>query len=164
MDIKIRKAKLNDLEDIKSIIARAKVFMAANGNPSQWGRAYPDEAVLIKDIENENAYVCTTGEKVIGTFSLIFGDEVTYKNINEGAWSEDLPYGTIHRLASDGSVCGLAQIVFDFAKAQINYLRVDTHRDNEKMLAAIEMAGFKKCGIIYVADGSERLAFDFVKK
>ena len=164
MDIKIRKAKLTDLEDIKKMIAGAKVFMKENGNPNQWGGAYPDENVLIKDIENENAYVCTLDEKVIGTFSLIFGQEETYKKIYDGAWSEDLPYGTIHRLASDGSVKGLSQIVFDYAKDQINYLRVDTHKDNEKMLAAIEKAGFKKCGIIYVKDGSERIAFDFVKK
>lgn len=164
MDIKIRKAKLTDLEDIKKIIAGAKVFMKANGNPSQWVGAYPDEDVLIKDIENENAYVCTSDGKVIGTFSLIFGKEETYKKIYDGAWSEDLPYGTIHRLASDGSVKGLSQIVFDYAKDQINYLRVDTHRANEKMLAAIEKAGFKKCGIIYVKDGSERIAFDFIKK
>ncbi len=164
MELKIRQAKLSDLEAIENIIAGARAFMAANGNPSQWGGAYPDEAVLIRDIENENAYVCISDGKVVGTFSLIIGDEINYKNIYDGIWSEDLPYGTIHRLASDGSVRGLSQIVFDFAKDQIKYLRVDTHRDNKKMLAAIEKAGFKKCGIIYVADGSERIAFDFIKK
>lgn len=164
MEIKIRRAKLSDLEQIKNILAGAKAFMAANGNPNQWGGAYPDEDVLVKDIENENAYVCILDEKVVGTFSLIYGEEATYKNIYDGSWSQDLPYGTIHRLASDGSIRGLSQIVFDFAKDQYKYLRVDTHRDNEKMLAAIERAGFKKCGIIYVADGSERIAFDFIKK
>lgn len=164
MDIKIRKAKLTDLEDIKRIIAKAKTFMAANGNQSQWGGAYPGEDVLIEDIEAGNSYVCTSDEKIIGTFSLIFGQEETYKKIYDGAWSENIPYGTIHRLASDGSIRGLSQIVFDFAKEKINYLRVDTHKDNEKMLAAIEKAGFKKCGIIHVGDGSERIAFDFIKK
>ncbi|WP_082380205.1 hypothetical protein [Neofamilia massiliensis] len=108
MDIKIRKAKLTDLEDIKKIITKAKTFMAANGNPSQWGGAYPGEDVLIKDIEAGNSYVCILDEKVIGTFSLIFGQEETYKKIYDGAWSEDIPYGTIHRLASDGSVKGLS--------------------------------------------------------
>lgn len=164
MDIKIRKAKLTDLEDIKKIIEKAKVFMKANGNPNQWAGAYPGEGVLIKDIEAGNSYVCTRDEKVVGIFSLIYGKEATYKKIYDGAWSEDLPYGTIHRLASDGSGRGLSQIVFDYAKNQYDYLRVDTHRDNERMLAAIEKAGFKKCGIIYVADGSERIAFDFIKK
>lgn len=164
MDIKIRKTELTDLEDIKKIIKKAKVFMKANGNPTQWAGPYPGEDILIKDIEAGNSYVCTSDEKIIGTFSLIFGKEETYKKIYNGAWSEDLPYGTIHRLASDGSVRGLSQIVFNFAKDQFNYLRVDTHRDNEKMLAVIERAGFKKCGIIYVADGSERIAIDFIKK
>lgn len=31
------------------------------------------------------------------------------------------------------------------------------------MQAAIEKYGFQKCGIIYVRDGAERIAYDYMK-
>lgn len=38
-------------------------------------------------------------------------------------------------------------------------LRADTHRNNRTMRHLLEKSGFRYCGIIHVADGSERLAY-----
>ena len=63
-------------------------------------------------------------------------------------------------MASDGHTHGIARATFDYCAAQTDYLRIDTHADNRPMLRAITRYGFRPCGIIYVRDGSPRLAFD----
>ena len=49
----------------------------------------------------------------------------------------------------------------NFAKRKKRDLRIDTHKDNRPMQAVIRKFGFQECGVIYVADGSSRLAFDY---
>lgn len=38
-------------------------------------------------------------------------------------------------------------------------VRIDTHRDNQPMQALLKKCGFAYCGRIFLADGSERIAF-----
>ena len=38
---------------------------------------------------------------------------------------------------------------------------LDTHENNRVMQRAAERYGFKKCGTIYVADGSPRIAYQW---
>ena len=45
----------------------------------------------------------------------------------------------------------------------IDNIRVDTHRDNAPMRRVIEENRFTCCGIIYLADGSPRLAFEWIE-
>ena len=158
----IRLADAGDLEAILSLFDTARRFMAANGNPTQWIAGYPDAAVVREDIARGNCYVCTTAEseRIVGTFAFILGEEPTYRLIEQGHWHADRPYGTIHRMASDGHTRGIARATFDYCAARTDYLRIDTHADNRPMLRAITRYGFLPCGVIYVRDGSPRLAFD----
>ena len=50
----------------------------------------------------------------------------------------------------------------DFALLQTRtgHLRIDTHADNHVMQRCILREGFSRCGVIYVADGSARVAFE----
>ncbi len=93
---------------------------------------------------------------------MIIGDEPTYR-VKDGTWNYNKPYGTIHRLASNGKAKGIAKASFDFCSSIMDYIRIDTHKNNLSMQAAIEKYGFQKCGIIYVRDGSERIAYDYMK-
>ena len=77
----------------------------------------------------------------------------------DGAWHSDRPYGTIHRIASDGSG-GILGTAVAFGKSRTDYLRIDTHEDNKVMQHAIEKLGFRRCGIIHLSDGSPRIAYD----
>ena len=77
-----------------------------------------------------------------------------------GRWHADRPYGTIHRIASDGTAKGIARFVFDWCAQQIDYLRIDTHENNRPMQAAVLRYGFQPCGIVQVRGGA-RLAFDY---
>ena len=70
---------------------------------------------------------------------------------------------TIHRIASSGAVRGVFDKAVDFALLSHDVVRVDTHRDNEPMKRAIMRRGFSYCGVIYLANGDERLAYEIVK-
>ena len=95
--------------------------------------------------------------------AFIIGEDPTYQVIEDGEWHSSKIYGTIHRIASSGKAKGLAKTCFDYCSEKIDYLRIDTHEDNQPMQDAVLRYGFKKCGIIYVRDGSKRVAFDYIK-
>ncbi len=137
--------------------------MHATGNPTQWNANYPALEDLEPDIQNGNSYVCVENDKVVATFTLIIGDEPNYQLIENGSWRSETPYGTVHRLASDGTTKGIARACFDFCKTQISHLRVDTHKDNQPMQACFKQNGFEECGIIYVSDGTPRIAYEFIR-
>lgn len=145
------------------IFDSAKKYMTAHGNETQWGDGYPGVDILKNDIINGDSYVLSDNGKLVGTFTLVFGEEPTYNVIKNGEWNFDKPYGTIHRLASDGTVRGIARACFEYCFEKTDYLRIDTHENNIAMRAAIESFGFKKCGNIYVRNRSERIAYDCLK-
>ncbi len=159
--MKVRGAKEADLERVGEVYEAARSFMRSQGNFSQWTGGYPSAALLRRDAEAGNLYVICEGERIVGAFSFIRGEDPTYAYI-EGKWRSEKPYGVIHRLGSDGSVHGIARCCFDFCKARCSYLRVDTHADNKPMQGAVAANGFSYCGVIYLEDGSPRLAYDFL--
>lgn len=158
----ITHAKYDDLNTILEIYNHARRFMKAHRNPAQWIDGYPGKEVIEKDIKNNNCYVCMENDKIAGVFSFIIGDEPNYQIIEQGNWRSNDTYGTIHRLASDGQTKGIAKCCFDFCAKKCPYLRIDTHMDNQPMQGAILKYGFQKCGIIHVANGTERIAFDYL--
>ena len=42
----------------------------------------------------------------------------------------------------------------------INNIKIDTHRENKSMQRFLNKNGFEYCGIIYLKDGAERIAFE----
>lgn len=159
--LKIRKSRPEDEDTIMRIFALARDYMVAHGNKMQWTNGYPGKELLHQDILGGNSYVFEKNRKIIGTFTFLIGAEPTYQRIEDGAWHADKPYGTIHRLASDGTARGIAKACFSFCSGRIDYLRIDTHKDNLAMQGAIEAFGFQKCGTIFVRDGTKRIAYDY---
>ena len=161
--MKIRKSRMEDINDIMKIIAIAKQYMVSHGNTTQWVDGYPGEEIIISDIKDNNSYVITHNDIIAGTFSFIIGKEPTYQVIKNGEWHYDRPYGTIHRLASGGITLVISKACFEYFLDQMDYIRIDTHKDNISMQAAIEKFGFKRCGNIYIWDGTERIAYDYLR-
>ena len=155
----VRPAMEVDMPEILPIFEYARKFMAETGNPTQWGSNRPNPELLWRDIECGQLYVVEADGNICGVFALIIGPDPTYTYIKDGQWHDDEIYGTIHRLASNGSG-GVFDACMDFCARQCAYLRIDTHRDNRIMQHLVEKAGFRYCGIIYVDDGTERLAYD----
>ena len=156
---KIRPAQLEDLDEILKIYEFAKKFMADTGNPTQWAGNYPQRELLEEDIANQGLFVVTEAEKICGVFYFVIGPDPTYAIIENGAWHSDRTYGTIHRIAGNGTG-GVFVTALDFCRSRMDYLRVDTHEDNKVMQHVVTKHGFKPCGIIYTDDGTPRIAFD----
>lgn len=155
-----RGATRSDLDQIMQIYARARAEMAAAGNPSQWGDDYPSQELIEQDILSNRLFVYLTNGRMEAVFAFILGQDPTYGNIEDGAWLDDrLPYGTLHRLASAGLRHGVAQEVLEWCLERCESLRVDTHADNRAMQHILEAGGFTRCGIIHVADGTPRIAY-----
>lgn len=154
----IRKSTAPDFENILRIYACAREKMKKNGNPKQWGDNRPTPETVARDIEHENSYVIEVSGKICGVFALIIGDEPTYQII-EGKWLNDKPYGTIHRVAGDGSVKGILKECLKFCESKIGNIRIDTHADNTIMQHLLQKNGYTRCGIIHVEDGTPRIAY-----
>ena len=156
----VRQARWEDYSRIMEIYAAAREFMAKTGNPTQWGTHYPPVEMLRADIPAGNLYVVEDGA-IHGVFAYFTEPDPTYSYIEDGAWLDDSPYGTIHRVAADGSG-GVFSAVLDFAKAQNPHVRIDTHADNRVMQHVLEKHGFTRTGIIYLEDGDPRIAYEKV--
>lgn len=153
----IRPAKQADLEQILGIYEVARQFMAEQGNPTQWHSGYPDRELLEQDIQLGRLYALVREEIICGAFVFYIGDDPTYAYI-EGNWVSDKPYGVIHRIAGTGG--GIFAAALSFCIEQIGHIRIDTHHDNKPMQHVVEKAGFSKRGIIYVEDGTPRIAYE----
>ena len=158
--MEIRKATREDVPEIMRIFDIARAYMRASGNLHQWLGGYPGKDIVLSDIQMGNQYILIADGTPVGAFSLIPGEEPTYQYIENGHWHYDRPYATIHRLASRGTVPGIAKACFDYSRQKYPYLRIDTHEDNLPMQKAILRYGFQKCGTIYLSDGAPRIAFD----
>ncbi|RGY99404.1 GNAT family N-acetyltransferase [Clostridium sp. AM58-1XD] len=158
--MKIRKATERDLERLLEIYEEARIFMAENGNPNQWGTSYPEKSLLIHDLEEGCSYVCTGDDgQILGTFYFRIGDEPNYHMIYDGKWLNDNPYAVVHRIASAARAKGAASFCLEWCFSQYNNIRIDTHRQNLPMQHMLEKNGFTLCGTVFVEDGSERIAY-----
>lgn len=160
--MEIRLAQQSDMDEVERVFASAREFMREAGNPTQWGDSYPEPEVLQQDLAHGQLYVASVDGRICGVFVFALGEDPTYALIEDGAWLDNAPYGTIHRVASDGSAHGLFAAALEFCRATEPNIRIDTHADNAPMLGLIERAGFKRCGIIYHTDGTPRIAFQLL--
>lgn len=160
----IRRGDVSDITAVTDIYRAARKFMKDSGNPSQWGDSHPSVSLTAEDIEEGRLYVCEEGGRICGVFAYITGYDPTYAVIEDGNWHSDALYGTLHRVAAAPGCSGILSAAAEFALQQLPYLRIDTHEDNAPMIGAINKCGFKKCGIIYVEDGSPRIAYDLTSE
>lgn len=161
MNYEIRKATPADLPRILAIYAQARQFMARTGNPNQWKNSHPAKELLEQDIKDGNLYILEDPAGIHGVFAFLLGEDPTYHVIEDGHWHSSLPYGTIHRIASDGSG-GILHACVEYCFRKMPHLRIDTHADNRVTQGAIAKEGFQRCGIIYLTDGSPRIAYELL--
>lgn len=161
----IRLAETKDLDAVEQVYAAARAYMAASGNPHQWGDSgYPHRDLLEEDIEKKRLYVIEENGAVHAVFAFMLGDDPTYAYIEDGQWPNSKPYGTVHRIASDGQIKGMFTKAFDYCRSQIDEIRIDTHHDNKTMQHVVMKHGFVRCGIIYLENGDPRIAYQYAKE
>lgn len=155
----IRKTKPEELKLLLALYARARVFMAEHGNAGQWGNSYPEKALVEADIESGSSYVCEEEGRIAAAFFFSLEPDPCYERIEGGRWLNEKPYGVVHRITSDGKTKGAASFCLSWAFEQCGNLKIDTHRDNYVMKNLLEKNGFTYCGIVYMEDQTERMAY-----
>lgn len=156
----IRKATITDLPAILEVLEAGRRIMVESGNPNQWKPGYPDAGMVRADIEKEAGHVFDEDGCIVGYFAFIPSPDPTYSIIWQGAWLDDtLPYHVIHRIAKLPSAHGIFRDMIEYCAAIEPNLRIDTHRDNRIMQQNLAKHGFQFCGIIHIASGAERLAY-----
>ncbi len=147
-----------------AIYAHARAFMAAHGNPRQWGATgWPPEDLIRRDIAEGKSYVCVEDSRVLAVFFFDRGADIepTYRTIDQGQWEDPTPYGVVHRIAAAEGTRGAGAFCIRWAFDQCGHLRMDTHGDNRPMQNLLKKLGFRYRGVIYVAeDNDPRLAFE----
>ena len=163
-DFTVRRATDDDFQAISTIYDYARTFMRSCGNMSQWTNGYPAPEDTRRDAERGELYVLCCGGDVAAVFCMMTRPEPTYGVIYGGEWIKDGPYATVHRIAVSDRYRGrgCAALCFGHASKIFGNVRADTHRDNAPMQRALEKNGFVYCGIIHLANGDERLAYQLI--
>lgn len=156
----IRKTAAGDIPAVLSIYEDARRFMRENGNLTQWAGGYPQKEIIEEDVENGISYVVEDNSEIVCVFALLNGPDPTYSVIYDGQWPNENNYKVIHRIAVSKHQKGIASFVFNCCIKLCSDLRIDTHRDNIPMQNALKKSGFEYCGIIHLANGDERLAYN----
>lgn len=164
--MEFRKSVEADIYDIMSIVHQAQSYFREHGI-NQWQNGYPSIETIKNDIKNGYGYVLLKDAIIVGTAAVSFDGEKTYDSIYNGRWLSNNEYAVIHRIAvgSDYKGIGLASMIIKNAeemclKGGVHSIRIDTHKDNLSMQRLLQKNGFQYCGIIYLMDKSERMAYE----
>lgn len=168
MNYNITKTTKKDIDRVMVILGEARQSIGKLGI-DQWQYGYPTRDIIKDDVLKGFSYA-VRGEgddKIIATFCLKEDEEPTYKEIYDGAWINKGESFALHRIA----ICnlmrgkGVANVIIEFIveecrKKNISSLKVDTHEGNIPMRKMLEKNGFIYCGIIHLATGEERVAYE----
>ena len=166
--MEFRQANISDLDQIMEIIELSKKYLKET-KVDQWQDGYPAKEDLRRDIESGNSYVLTNKDEIIATTVISLDSESTYNSIFNGEWITNEEYIVMHRVAVHNKYKGkgiFKELIKEAESLALNNdifsIKIDTHRDNVSMQRAVVKNNFKRCGIIYLEDGSERIAFEKV--
>ena len=164
--MEFRKASAEDEDALMAIIDEAKAYFHRQGI-DQWQKGYPNRETLRADRQSGAGWVLVRDGIPVAYSAVIFGVEPTYRVLENGAWLREGPYVVVHRtcVREDRKGQGLAGRllgkVADMAWANgVRDLRIDTHMDNRSMRHMLEKNGFSARGIIHLADGDPRVAYE----
>ncbi|EGT2192763.1 GNAT family N-acetyltransferase [Clostridium perfringens] len=168
--MEFRQANISDLDQIVEIIELSKKYLKET-KVDQWQDGYPAKEDLRRDIESGNSYVLTNKDEIVATTVISLDGESTYNSIFNGEWITNEEYIVMHRVAVHDKYKGkgiFKELIKEAESLALNKgissIKIDTHRDNISMQRAVVKNDFKRCGIIYLGDGSERIAFEKVLK
>ena len=157
----IKLAEIKDIDIIMPMIEEGRKHIQSYNIP-QWINGYPSVDIITEDINNKRGYLLVEDNEIVGYFVKVDYDPCY--DIIEGKWLNDEPYVAIHRTVTKYFNKGLGTIMFDEIKKEYNHIRVDTHEGNISMNKCLLKNGFTYCGVIHIADGSPRNAYEYTKE
>ena len=165
----LRKAKSTELDEIMLIIEDGREFLRQQGI-NQWQHGSPSKETIEQDIKEQTSYVYEIDRNIIATAMLTNYDR-DYENYPT-LWSKCDNYLVIHRVATLKNIRNqgigrqfLSAIVEFVKKENIDYIRIDTHKDNKIMRKFLSDFGFVELGEIKLtmknnSDDKERIAYE----
>ena len=164
--MKFRLTNKNDIYRVLEIIEDGKNYLKEQGI-DQWQDGYPNKEVIEADIKNSCSYILEEDGTIIGTTVIGFDGESTYDKIYEGQWLSNEKYAVIHRMAVASLYRnrGISNLLMEYVERLvldkgISSIKIDTHKRNIPMRKFLEKMGYVYCGIIFLEDGKERVAFE----
>ena len=154
----IRKTTMGDLDDVCRIYSWARDYMRECGNPNQWTNEFPTREIIEADIRAGASYVCVSEGEIAAVFYFNVEQEPTYSKI-DGGWLNGEDYGVVHRIARSEKAKGVGAFCLDWCFEQCRNVRIDTHRDNAPMIGLLNKLGYDYCGVIWLENGDERIAY-----
>ncbi len=166
----IRLAQEVDLPAIMDVVHDAVLFLRDNNIP-QWQNNYPNETVLLRDIEKHTLYVFVFKEKIVAMANIACERDPQYDKIYHGEWLTQGDYAVVHRIAVKKEALGhgIAQLLLLEAETiardhHLHSIRIDTHRLNIPMNRLVQKLGYQHCGEIELLDHNQtdylRLAYE----
>ncbi len=162
-----RKTEAKDADKVLEIIEKGKESIRQMGF-DQWQNGSPNMDSILSDIEKGYGYVfLSESGEISGTAAVCFDGEPVYEKIYEGAWISDINFAVVHRFAVNleyrkkGIATEMLKTIEKMClEKDCHSMRIDTHRGNIPMQKTILKSGFSYCGVVYMPDGSERLAYE----
>lgn len=148
----IRKAMINDLDNIMEIVRKIIEEMHAYNN-FQWDENYPQAKDFAADIEKRELFVSVRENKVVGFICINRDEPKEYERQN---WSSNEDALVIHRMgvSTDYRNAGIGTELVGFAdelskNSDVKYLKTDTYSLNTKVQRL-----FQKCDYFFVGEMS----------
>lgn len=165
MECRVKKVEEQDIPTIVELFDRAKVYFAEKEIPQWKIGGYPEEIDVKVDMNLGYANVLLDQNEIVGYCAIACMVDPTYQII-EGNWLNEESYVVMHRTCiadyckGKGYAGQFVQEAMRIAKQNgIHNIRCDTHEKNLSMRRMLEKNGFVYCGVIYVEDGTPRVAY-----
>lgn len=153
--MKLRQAKMNDLEQIIEILADGRDQLAEKG-VDQWQGEYPSRDHIKYDIEHGFAFLAESDDhQTVGALSLVPAPDHAYDDMHGNWLTNTDSYIVIHRVAIHSAHGGHGYATQLFEKVieeisnnhpSIDSIRIDTHKNNQAMQHVIAKTGFNHVG------------------
>lgn len=122
----IRRATVNDVQEVLHLIDSGRKIMIASDNTYQWDDNHPSRGQIAKDIANGDSCLLLEDGMPIATWAFAKGPEPTYAVIYNGAWLDDRPYHVIHRVASLQHYHGVIKDLIGVSQRTVIYVLTHT--------------------------------------
>lgn len=166
----LRKTRNNEIEDVMLVINDGSKFLKEQ-NINQWQHGAPGRSDVEHDVELGTLYVYEIDGQIAAT-AMLNNYDGDYEKYNE-FWSPADKYLVIHRFAtlekyrSKGVGRDFLEAIRKFSQNEkIDYMRIDTHKDNVIMRKFLCSFGFVELGEIELTmknslDDTERVAYEY---
>ncbi len=150
--MKIRKAKISDLNNIMNMYNSCVAGMMKNGI-DQWDATYPNIEVITKDIIEQTYYIAEIDEEIIGGINIDKLQDKTYLDIN---WEDKTnSFLVVHRLGVKeefwNKKIGKYLMIFTeklVIENGLKSIRLDTYSGNPKAMKFYRRLGYNELGSI----------------